>query len=74
MTDDQQQPDASQGGGGLVSDATADTAADGFINNLVDDVASHIPGGSALDGAFKTGVDQEANNLINAEIGKFEGH
>jgi hypothetical protein len=32
-----------------------------------------VPGGGSFDAVIKTGVDLEANNAINAEIGKLEG-
>ncbi len=53
----------------FASDAAVDTAADGAINNVIDGVASHIPGGGAMDAMIKTGVDLAANNAINAELG-----
>ncbi|GAC1582960.1 MAG: hypothetical protein NVS3B7_18390 [Candidatus Elarobacter sp.] len=59
--------------GGFAQDAAVDTAADGAINNVIDGVASHIPGGGAFDTMLKTGVDLAANNAINAELGKVEG-
>ncbi len=59
--------------GGFAADATVDTAADGFINNAVDGLASHIPGGAMAEGVLKTGIDFEANTLINGELGKVEG-
>jgi len=65
-------PNIAEKVGGFAADATVDTAADGAINTLIDDVASHIPGGSNFEAVAKTGVDLEANNAINAEIGKLE--
>jgi hypothetical protein len=59
--------------GGFAADATVDTTADGFINTAVDDVASHIPGGAAVENVAKTGIDFEANSLINGELSKVEG-
>ena len=59
--------------GGFAGDAAVDTTADGAINSAIDGIASHIPGGSAFDAVVKTGVDLEANNAINAELGKLEG-
>jgi len=59
--------------GGFAADATIDTAADGYINTAVDDVASHIPGGAMAETVLKTGIDFEANSLINGELGKVEG-
>ena len=43
------QPGFLQQAGNFAADATVDTAADGFINNAIDGVASHLPGGSAVD-------------------------
>ncbi len=65
-------PNIAEQAGSFAADATVDTAADGFINNVVDDIAEHIPGGSGFEAVAKTGVDLEANNLINGEIGKLE--
>jgi hypothetical protein len=65
-------PNIAEQAGGFAADATVDTAADGFINNVVDGIAAHIPGGSNFEAVAKTGVDLEANNLINGEIGKLE--
>ena len=59
--------------GGFAADATVDMAADGFINNAIDGIASHLPGGSAVDAVVKTGVDFAANTAINNELGKIEG-
>jgi hypothetical protein len=59
--------------GNFATDASVDTAADGAINNVIDGVAEHIPGGGAVEQVMKTGVDLAANNAINAEIGKVEG-
>lgn len=58
---------------GFATDAGVDTMADSQINNVIDGVASHIPGGGAMDAVIKTGVDLAANNAINAELGKVEG-
>ncbi len=69
---DTDQPNIAGEVGGFAADATVDTAADGFINNVVDDIAEHVPGGSNFEAVAKTGVDLEANNLINSEIGKLE--
>jgi len=59
--------------GGFAADAGVDTVADTQINNVVDALASHLPGGSLIDGVLKTGIDLAANNAINAELGKFGG-
>jgi len=58
---------------GVAGDATVDNQADGVINNVLDSVASHIPGGEAVEGIVKTGVDQAANTAINDELGKLFG-
>jgi hypothetical protein len=70
---DQDQPNLAENVGGFAADATVDTAADGAINTLIDDVASHVPGGSSFEAVIKTGVDLQANNAINAEITNLEG-
>jgi hypothetical protein len=69
----QDQPNLAEKVGGFAADATVDTGADSMINNVIDDIAGHIPGGGALDGVIKTGVDLQANNAINAELGNLEG-
>jgi hypothetical protein len=70
---DNNEPNMAQQVGNFALDASVDTAADGFINNLIDGVASHLPGGEMLETVLKTGVDLAANNAINAEIAKVEG-
>jgi hypothetical protein len=67
------QPNLAENVGGFAVDATADTAADGVINNLIDDVATHIPGGQGMEAVIKTGVDLQANNALNGEISNLEG-
>ena len=59
-----------QGAGNFASDAVVDTTADGFINQAVDGLASHLPGGQMVDQMLKTEVDQVANNAINNEVNK----
>ena len=59
--------------GAFAGDAAIDTAADGFINNAIDGVAAHVPGGETFDAMAKTGVDLAANNAINAEVAKLGG-
>lgn len=59
--------------GAFAADAGIDTAADGVLNNLIDAVDSHIPGGEALSGVLKTGVDLAANNAINSEVNQGAG-
>lgn len=66
-------PNIAEQAGNFALDAGIDTAADGFLNNLIDGVASHIPGGEAVAQVLKTGVDLAANNAINSEIGNVEG-
>ncbi len=68
-----EQPNLAEKIGGFAADATVDTAADGFINNGLDAVASHIPGGGMVENVLKTGVDFEANSVINSELGNVEG-
>ncbi|GAC1427975.1 MAG: hypothetical protein PVS3B3_15820 [Ktedonobacteraceae bacterium] len=62
-----------QGVGNFASDAVVDTTADGFINQGIDAVAIHLPGGSMVDQMLKTEVDQVANNAINNEVNKGVG-
>jgi hypothetical protein len=69
----QDQPNLAEKVGGFAADATVDTGADGMINNVIDDIAGHIPGGESFDSVIKTGVDLQANNAINAELGNLEG-
>ncbi len=59
--------------GTFAADAGIDTAADGVINNAIDALASHLPGGEALSGVLKTGVDLAANNAINSEMNQGAG-
>ena len=54
-----------QGVGNFATDAAIDTTADNFINQEVNSVASHLPGGQMVDAMLKTEVDQVANNAIN---------
>ncbi len=62
-----------QGIGNFASDAVIDTTADNFINQGVDAVASHLPGGQMVDQMLKTEIDQVANNAINNEVNKGVG-
>ena len=66
-------PNIAEQAGNFALDAGIDTAADGFLNNLIDGVSSHIPGSEAVAQVLKTGVDLAANNAINSEIGNVEG-
>jgi hypothetical protein len=59
--------------GGFAADAGVDTFADNEINSVVDGIASHVPGGAGMETVLNTGVDLQANNFINAELGKVEG-
>lgn len=59
-----------QGVGNFASDAVIDTTADNFINQGVDAVAVHLPGGQMVDQMLKTEIDQVANNAINNEVNK----
>jgi hypothetical protein len=67
------QPNAAEQVGGFAVDAGADTAVDGAINNVVDGIASHIPGASSFETVLNTGVDLQVNNALNAEISNLEG-
>ena len=62
-----------QGAGNFASDAVVDTTADNFINQGVNDIASHLPGGQMVDQMLKTEADQVANNAINNEVNKGAG-
>ncbi len=66
-------PNFAQQAGDFVADAGVDTAADGFINQAIDGIASHIPGGEMVDQMLKTEVDLDVNNTINAEVNKGAG-
>ncbi len=66
-------PNFAEQAGAFAADAGIDTAADGAINNVIDAVASHIPGGEALSGVLKTGIDLAANNAINSEVNQGAG-
>jgi uncharacterized membrane protein len=72
-------PNFAEQAGAFAADAGIDTAVDGVLNNVIDAVTSHIPGGEAIDGMLKTGIDLNVNNAINAEgilgdIGGLFGH
>lgn len=56
--------------GNFSEDAAVDTTVDGFVNQAIDAVASHIPGGQALEQLLNTEVDQDVNNTINNELNK----
>ena len=66
-------PNFAEQAGAFAADAGIDTAADGVLNNVIDAVASHIPGGEAIAGVVKTGVDLAANNAINSEVNQGAG-
>ncbi len=64
MTD----PNLAQQAGDFATDAAIDTEADNLINQGVDAIASHIPGGAMFEQQLKTEVDQVVNNAINNEV------
>jgi len=66
-------PNIGQEVGDFAADAAVDTTVDGFLNQAIDAVASHIPGGEMVDQMFKTEADQVVNNEINAEVNKGAG-
>ncbi|MGA7934369.1 MAG: hypothetical protein WCA35_12550 [Kovacikia sp.] len=66
-------PNFAQEAGDFAADAAIDTTVDGFVNQAIDGIASHIPGGEMVDQMLKTGVDLEINNTINAEVNKGAG-
>lgn len=66
MTD----PNLAQQAGDFAIDATVDTEADKLINQGVDAIASHIPGGEMFEQQLRTEVDQVVNNAINNELNK----
>ena len=69
MTD----PNLTQQAGDFAVDAAVDTEADNLINQGVDTIASHIPGGAMFEQQLRTEVDQVVNNAINNEINKGVG-
>ncbi|MBD5633159.1 MAG: hypothetical protein IAI49_01670 [Candidatus Eremiobacteraeota bacterium] len=71
MADEQQ--NVAEKAGGFAADAAVDTFADKEINQVVDGVASRLPGGAGAETVVNTGVALEANNLINSELGRIEG-
>ena len=68
-----QDPNFFQQAGDFAVDAAVDTTADNFINQGVDMVAQHLPGGQMVDQMLKTETDQVVNNAINAEVNKGVG-
>ncbi len=66
-------PNFAQQAGDFAADAAVDTTVDGFLNQAIDAVASHIPGGEMVDQMLKTGVDLDVNNTINSEVNKGAG-
>lgn len=65
-------PNAPQQAGGFAAHAAVDTAADGAVNSVLQDVEHSvtIPGGPVADQMIQTEVDQVVNNLIDKEVGK----
>jgi hypothetical protein len=63
-------PNMLQQMGGFLSDATVDTTLDGFVNQALDRVVSMVPGGQNFESVLNTGVDQNINNQVNAELNK----
>jgi hypothetical protein len=68
-----QDPNILQNVGDFAMDAAVDTPVDGLVNQGVDMVAQHIPGGQMVDQMLKTETDQVVNNAINAELNKGVG-
>lgn len=66
-------PNFAEQAGAFAADAGIDTAADGVLNNLIDAVSSHIPGGEGMSSVLKTGIDLAANNAINSEVNQGAG-
>jgi len=62
-----------QQAGNFAADAAVDTEADQLINQGVDAIAAHIPGGAMFEQQLKTEVDQVVNNAINNEVNKGVG-
>lgn len=69
MTD----PNFAQQAGDFAADAAVDTEADTLINQGVEALAAHIPGGAMFEPQLRTEVDQVVNNAINNEINKGVG-
>ena len=63
-------PNFAQQAGNFAADAEVDTLADNLINQGVDAIASHIPGGEGFEQQLRTEVDQVVNNAINNEVNK----
>jgi basic membrane lipoprotein Med (substrate-binding protein (PBP1-ABC) superfamily) len=63
-------PNFAQQAGNFMADAEVDTVADNLINQGVDAIASHIPGGEGFEQQLRTEVDQVVNNAINNELNK----
>lgn len=63
-------PNFMQQVGNFGADAEVDTLADNLINQGVDAIASHIPGGEGFEQQLRTEVDQVVNNAINNELNK----
>lgn len=65
-----QNPNFMQQAGDFAVDAAVDTTVDNFVNQGVDMVAQHLPGGPMVEQMARTETDQVVNNAINAEINK----
>ncbi len=63
-------PNFSQQAGDFAVDAAIDTAADNMVKPMIDMVASHLPGGQAIEAMLTTEADQVLNNEINTEVNK----
>ena len=63
-------PNFAQEAGNFAEDAAVDTSVDGFLNQGIDAIASHLPGGEMIDQMFKTEADQVVNNEVNTELSK----
>jgi hypothetical protein len=63
-------PNFPQEAGDFAADAAIDTTVDNFLNQGIEAISSHIPGGQAVDAMLDTEVDQVVNNEINAEVNK----
>jgi hypothetical protein len=68
-----QDPNIFQQAGDFAVDAAVDTTVDNFVNQGVDMVAQHLPGGQMVDQMLRTEADQVVNNAINSEINKGVG-
>ncbi len=67
------EPNFAQQAGDFAADAAVDTEADALINQGVDTIAAHVPGGEMFEQQLRTEVDQVVNNAINNELNKGVG-